>query len=189
MLVKISLHYRQNRSNPVANSDATDFTLHPHFLSNIMSKAIALKQFTRYFCIYIVASLFVYLITSFSSPAWLLAIFIFLPFYSLCVASIISTNLKNRHATVRYNKYLLGCILLFQSVKILASPASCYGWNQGRSCYSFIQEILSNENLNDFANKTPHWDIVEASFPIAVVLYLITIVLFLATLRIHKVAE
>ncbi len=107
MLVKISLHYRQNRSNPVANSDATDFTLHSHFLSNIMSRAIALKQLTRYFCIYIVASLFVYLITSFSSPAWLIAIFI----------------------------------------------------------------------------------LVEASFPIAVMLYLIAIVIFLATLRIHKVAE
>jgi len=152
-----------------------------------MSKAIALKQFTRYFCIYTVASLFVYLLTSFTSPAGIIVVFVLLPFYSLCVASIVSTNLKNRHATVRYNKYLLGCILLFQTVKILASPASCYGWNQGRSCYSFIQDLLSTENLRDFANKTPHWDIVETSFPIAVVLYLIAIVLFLATLRIYKV--
>jgi phage-related holin len=72
-----------------------------------MSKAIALKQFTRYFCIYTVASLFVYLLTSFTSPAGIIVIFVLLPFYSLCVASIVSTNLKNRHATVRYNKYLV----------------------------------------------------------------------------------
>ncbi len=154
-----------------------------------MSKAIALKTFTRYFCIYTVASLFVYLLTSFTSPAGIIAIFVLLPFYSLCVASIVSTNGKNRHATVMYNKYLLRGALLFQSIKILASPASCYGWHQGRSCYSFIQELLTNENLDDFANKTRHWEIVETSFPIALVLYLIAIVLFLATIRIQKVAE
>ncbi|NMF56752.1 hypothetical protein [Pseudanabaena yagii] len=154
-----------------------------------MSKAIALNQFTRYFCIYTVASLFVYLLTSFTSPAGIIVVFVLLPFYSLCVASIVSTNMKNRHATVRYNKYLLRCVLIFQGVKILASPASCYGWHQGRSCYSFIQELLSNENLRDFANKTPHWEIVETSFSIALVLYLVAIVIFLATLRIHKVAE
>lgn len=154
-----------------------------------MSKAISLNKFTIYFCIYTVASLFVYLLTSFSSPAGLIAIFILLPFYSLCVASIVSTNWKNRHAKVRYNQYLLGCALLLQGLKILTSPASCYGWNQGRSCYSFIQDLLSNENLRDFANKTPHWDMVEATFPIALILYLAALAVLLSTIRIHKVAE
>ncbi len=154
-----------------------------------MSSAIAFKHFTLYFIIYIVVSLVVYLMTSISSLGWIIAFFTLLPFYSLCGASILSINLKNRNATVKFYKFLLLPIFIFQLTKILSSPASCYGWSQGKSCYSFIQALLSNENLNSFSENIAHWEIVESVFPVALVLYIISTAAFLISMRIQNFTD
>ncbi len=151
-----------------------------------MSKAIGFRKFTLFVIFYLFASLTVYLAISFSSPTWIIAFFTLLPFYGICLISISWVTLKNRNAKVKYFKVLLLPILVLQILKILFSPASCYGWNQGKSCYSLIQSIFSTEDLRTFSSTPPHWEIVESLFPIVLVLYIISLATFLLLIQIQK---
>jgi hypothetical protein len=151
-----------------------------------MSKEISLGEFSLFVIFYILASLIIYLTTSFSSLAWIIAFLTLLPFYGICVILIICTTVKNRNATVQYSKKLLFPILIFQSIKILFSPASCYGWSQGKSCYSLIQKLLSTQDLATLSGNVPHWTVVESIFPIALLLYIASLTTFLVSIRIQK---
>ena len=71
-----------------------------------------------------------------------------------------------------------------QLLIVLTNPASCYGWKQGQACYSFIQAHLTTDSLTTFQNPTPHWSIVEFMFPIAVLLYIISVAIALKKIRI-----
>ncbi len=151
-----------------------------------MSQAIKLKDFTVFFITYLVVSLIIYLTTSFSIPSWLITLFIVSPVYGICLIVMLWTTFKNRSAKVRYSKFLLVPIFVSQLVTVLASPASCYGWTGGRSCYSLIQDVLSPVSLRTSANNPHHWQLVESAFPIALVIYLISIVVFLVSIRIQS---
>jgi hypothetical protein len=122
--------------------------------SLIMSQTISRKNFTISFTIYAIGSLVIYVGSSlFSLLAQLIALWILLPFYSICIFSrllIPLIPLSNRYTvTVKYHELLIMPILGFQLVKILSSPALCKGTYEQDGCYSLIQVLLSKENLLD----------------------------------------
>ncbi len=153
-----------------------------------MSKEISFRWFCVFVCFYAIVSLIVYLTTSFlSSVAGIVAIFVLLPFYGVFVIWLLATTIKKRNAKVRYYKAFIPLILILQAAKILSSPASCYGWSQGNSCYSLLQLLLDPANLKTLANTPPHWLTIESIFPVALILYMISIVSFLLTIRVQEV--
>lgn len=151
-----------------------------------MSQAIRVRKFITFFVLYTLASLVVELGTSFTIAAWLVYLFILLPFYLLSIAYIISIALKPYQKRLRYRKIILFSVAIFQVFLIFTSPASCYGFKQGNACYSFIQARLTNVDLTSFQNNPPHWSLVESMFPYAVLLYMFSLIVFLGTIRIEK---
>lgn len=152
-----------------------------------MSKEISFRWFRVFVCFYAIVSLIVYLTTSFSSLAWIVAIFVLLPFYGIVVIWLLATTIKKRNAKVRYYKAFIPLILILLAAKILSSPASCYGWNQGNSCYSLLQLLLDPANLKTISNSPPHWLAIESIFPVALILYMISVRAFLLRIRVQEV--
>ncbi|WP_146138441.1 hypothetical protein [Chamaesiphon polymorphus] len=150
-----------------------------------MSPAIAFNKFILLFSLYIILSLVIYLTTSFTSPAWIVAFFVLLPFYGICLLSLLARATKNWKVKIKYRTFLLIPVSIFQLVKIISSPASCYGWHQGKSCYSLIQALLTTENIRTFARTPAPWQIVELAFPVTLVLYLLSIVALLRSIRVR----
>lgn len=152
-----------------------------------MSKEISFRWFCVFVCFYVVVSFIVYLTTSFSSLAWIIAFFSLLPFYGVCIIWAIIAVIKKRNARVRYYRAFIPLILILQSAKILSSPASCYGWSGGNSCYSLLQLLLDPANLRTLSNTPPHWLTIESIFPVALILYMISFGAFLLTIRVQEV--
>ncbi len=135
------------------------------------------------FILYGLASIVIHCGMANTIPAWLVYIFILLPFYLLWIIYLIGIsieNSKNQKVTIRYRKFWLYSIVAFQILTILSSPANCYGWKQGKACYSLIQALLTNVEDNP-----THW-IIESMFPVFFFLYLGSIVVLLVRIRIEK---
>ncbi|MFN8750352.1 MAG: hypothetical protein ACK5ZE_22455 [Pseudanabaena sp.] len=152
-----------------------------------MSKEISFRRFCVFVCFYAIVSLIVYLTTSFSALAWIIAFFSLIPFYGVCVIWMLIAAIKKRNAKVRYYKAFIPLILIIQAAKILSSPASCYGWSQGKSCYSLLQFMLDPADLKTLSNTPPHWLTIESIFPVALILYMISVGAFLLTIRVQEV--
>lgn len=151
----------------------------------MMSHPIRVSQFVVSFLLYVLASFIIFMTSSFSSLSWLFGIFLLLPFYLLCGAGVASLQLTKRGHRVKFNPYLIGPIALFQALMVLFSPASCYGWSQGKACYSLIQAYLGGENLQTLGPGPAHWELIESLFPPVVFLYMVALVAFLALVRIQ----
>ncbi|NMF60272.1 hypothetical protein [Pseudanabaena yagii] len=100
---------------------------------------------------------------------------------------MIVATIKKRNARVRYYRAFIPLIFVLQAAKLLSSPASCYGWSQGNSCYSLLQLLLDPANLKTLSNPPPHWLTIESIFPIALILYMISVGAFLLTIRVQEV--
>jgi len=160
-----------------------------------MSQTISRKNFTIFFIVYAIGSLVIYIGSLlFSLLAQLIALWILLPFYSICIflrLLIPLIPLSNSYTvTVKYHKLLIIPILGFQFIKILSSPAICKGAHeQDEGCYSLIQVLLSKENLHKYSNVPIDWWLAGKIFPIALVFYLISIIIFLASIRMQKLTN
>ncbi len=144
-----------------------------------MLQAVFIRKFTIFFTLYALVSLVVYFISSFTIPAWLVYLFVLLPFYTVCILFLISFNLKHPQKSLRFRRFPFYLSVIFQILIIFTSPASCYGWKQGSACYSFIQS-----QLIDISNNPPHW-MIENLFPISVFMHIITICIFLGKIRVE----
>jgi len=144
-----------------------------------MSQVFSIRKFTLFFALYVLASLAVYLIASNTIAAWIIYLFILVPFYIVCILYLIALSLNNRQRMLRYRRLPLYLSIIFQSLMILTSPASCYGFKQGQACYSFMQTHLDG-------NTTQHWSIVENMFPVTSFLYIISVVVFLKMIHIEN---
>lgn len=145
-----------------------------------MLQTVFIRKFTIFFILYALASLVVYFISSFTIPAWLVYLFVLLPFYIVCILFLISINFKNPQKSLRFRRFPLYLSVIFQILIIFTSPASCYGWKQGSACYSFIQALLT-----DVSNNPPHW-MIENLFLISVFMHIITICVFLGKIRVEE---
>lgn len=151
-----------------------------------MSQVVSIWKFTKFFALYVIVSLGIYFLTSFTIPAWLLYLFILVPFYIICLLYLINLSLKYRQKMLRYRRLPLYLSFLFQFLIILTSPTNCYGWKQGQACYSFIQTHFSGSNLTSFQSTSPHWSVVENMFPVVSFLYIISVAVFLKKIWIQN---
>jgi hypothetical protein len=131
---------------------------------------INVVKFTVLFSLYTVSSIAIALAASFTSAAWIAYMATLLPLYLVCNLYCLSICLENRHAKVRFKTSVGYAMILCQLLFVITSPADCYMWSQGRSCYSFIQAYLDRTRLDP-----PHWA-VELIFPIALLLYIILMI-------------
>lgn len=145
------------------------------------------KKFAIAYFLYTFFSFVVYLIASNTIPAWIIYMFVMLPFYVVCIAYVVFVALAKRRHKIRLRKSLLSLVFLFQCLMVFSSPASCYGWKQGQSCYSLFQTLIVNiftdKNLRSFERNVPHWSLVELAFPIMVGLYILAMIVFLRTIN------
>ncbi len=155
-------------------------------LISAMSQAISVGNFTSLFTGYVIVSLAVYFTASFTIPAWLIYSFFLVPFYLICILYLMNFNLKYYQQSLRYKRLPLFLSLFFQLLIILTSPTSCYGWNQGKACYSFIQTHLATESLATFRTTPPPWWIVDLMLFPALILHVISVAIFLRRIRIEK---
>jgi hypothetical protein len=151
-----------------------------------MAQAISVGNFTTLFTVYVIVSLAVYFTASFSIAAWLIYAFFLVPLYLICILYLFNFNLRHYQKLLRYRRLPLFLSLVFQLLIILTSPTSCYGWKQGQACYSFIQTHLTTTNLATFQNTSPPWWLVDSMFIPALILYVISVGIFLKTLQIEQ---
>lgn len=151
-----------------------------------MSKVISVEKFTSLFNAYVIASLAVYFSASFTTLAWLIYSFFLMPFYLICNRYLMKFNVKHYQKSLKYRRLPLFLSLVFQLLIILTSPTSCYGWNQGKACYSFIQTHFSTDNLATLQTTPLSWWIVDSMFLPALILYVISVGTFLKTIRLEK---
>ena len=135
---------------------------------------------------YVLLSLFIYGLASFTSAAWIVYLFILAPFYLICVLWVPIKLAAKSKQIIRYRAGLFLPIIASQIFVILSSPASCYGWHQGVACYCFVQKYFEGRPYGDDGFFVPanslHWQF-EDIFPFAVLMYMISIVAFLINVR------
>ncbi|MBM0740692.1 hypothetical protein JOY44_03500 [Phormidium sp. CLA17] len=151
-----------------------------------MSQAISVGNFTTFFVLYAFVSLAVYFTASFTIPAWLIYFFFLLPFYLICIVYLMDLNLRHYQKSLRYKRLPLFLSVIFQLLIILTSPTSCYGWSQGKACYSFIQTHLTTTKLATLQNTPPAWWIVDSMLVPALILHVISVAMFLKMIRIEQ---
>jgi hypothetical protein len=144
-------------------------------------------RFTRFFILYVLvyifASLAIFLTASaFAEYSALAYLFFLLPFYLACIVYCFSIVLEYPRKTITLPRSLFYSSLVCQILTVLTSPADCYFWHQGRACYSFLQVHFNNVG---FPNYPEHWSIVEAPFPIFLLLYIISIATSLGMLKVE----
>jgi hypothetical protein len=145
-----------------------------------MLKAIAINKLTAIFIVYAGLSLIIHLWLAFTSMAWIIYIFTLAPFYGFCslwLVSIILNRSTTQSKVIKYRVWLLLPIGMLQALVILCSPASCYGWSQGASCYSFIQMHADKLFVVGEMSDRPHWQI-ESMFIPALFIYMLSIIYF-----------
>ena len=148
---------------------------------------IQLTEFVSIYLAYVVVSFLVCLIIANTIAAWIFYFLLLAPAYLLCIAYVISIAVTKRHHTIRFHTLSVLPVLGFQGLMILTSPASCYGWKQGRACYSLLQSLyvglFTKQNLQTMTPNVPRWSQIDSAFPIILGLYVLALILFLATLR------
>lgn len=130
-----------------------------------MSSAISIKTFALWFGLYAIGSFIVHNLLAFTIPVAIAFLMFVLPVYGVGLLYLIFRAIKHPHSQLRYRPLLFWVGITCQFLVLLISPRNCYGFKQGADC-------------------TPP----VAGFAVVVVLYLISLIVFLVTLRIERKA-
>ncbi len=141
---------------------------------------IAIPKFIVFYLSYIIVSLVVAASIAFTGAAWIIYFFSLLPLYLICTLYCLVLYVNHRRKKVNFKLTYWSSIPISQFLFILTSPAECYGWHQGRACYSFIQAQFDRTLLDP-----PHWSIIEIIFPASLFLYCVLILVFMRTAKIE----
>lgn len=151
-----------------------------------MSQAMNFWKFTGLFGLYALGSWVLFVAAAFTVAGGIFYLFLLGPFYLICVVLLLVGCIGRQPKRVRYRRLWLIPIAVMQILTLLSSPASCYGVKQGNACYSLLQSWLTTENLQTMQGGPPHWTLFEALFPWSFLAYIITLSVFLATLKVDR---
>ncbi|AFY66443.1 hypothetical protein [Geitlerinema sp. PCC 7407] len=151
-----------------------------------MSQPMNFWKFIGLFGLYALGSWGLFMAAAFTIAGGIFYLFLLGPFYLLCLALLIGWCVGRQPKRVRYRRLWLLPIAAMQVLTLLTSPASCYGIKQGNACYSLLQSWITTENLQTMQGGPPHWTLFEALFPWSFLAYVITLILFLGTLRVDN---
>lgn len=133
--------------------------------------------------LYLGLSFFLFLTTANTIAAWIVYLFLLLPFYSaLGIACWVCIGM-NRSKTAKLKPWIWSLVLVLQIVTMLTAPGNCYGYKQGDRCYSNLQ-ILGANLARVGPNSAPHWQLVEDAFLGSLVAHTVALVTAIATTKV-----
>jgi hypothetical protein len=148
---------------------------------------ISTPKFVLLLILYIFVSLAIFLGVNNTEPAFLCYIFTLLPLYFWCIVEC--TKFERCRNLIEPKHSLSGSIIgivVSQFLIVISAPSDCFMWHQGRACYSFLQAHL--ENITGRYHQDPsHWGLFEFIFPISLLLYAVSMIAFMNSLRIKKI--
>ncbi len=127
--------------------------------------------------IYIFVSFILFFAASNTITGGIFYLFLLLPFYGTILVAWWLTSWQNRRKIFQlrsFKYWIVGIVLFLQIATLLVSPANCYGFKQGSRCYSNLQVMLSDVPRSGFSDA-PHWELVEDSFLIFLLAYMVSL--------------
>lgn len=148
---------------------------------------ISTPKFVLLLILYIIASLAIFLGVNNTEAAFLYYMFTLLPLYFWCIVECTKfERCQNLIEPKRSLSVSVISILISQVLITISAPSDCFMWHQGRACYSFFQAHLENTSSR-YHPDPPHWGLFELIFPISLILYAISMIVFMNSLRIKKI--
>jgi hypothetical protein len=148
---------------------------------------ISTLKFVLLLILYIIISLAIFLGLNNTEAAFLCYVFTLLPSYFWCIGEC--TKFERCRNLIESKRSLSGSIisiLISQILIVISAPSDCHMWHQGRACYSFLQAHLENTS-GRYHQDPPHWGLIELIFPVSLLLYAISMIAFMMSLRIKKI--
>jgi hypothetical protein len=148
---------------------------------------ISVSKFVLVLIFYILGSLAIFLRFNNTEAAFLYYIFTLAPLYLWCIVEC--AKFERCRNIVEPQRSLLSSItsiLISQILITISAPSDCFMWHQGRACYSFLQAHLEN-TTGKLSQDPPHWGLFELIFPVSLLLYAISMIVFMKNLRIKKI--
>jgi hypothetical protein len=149
-----------------------------------MFSMISTPNFVLFLILYIITSLAIFLGVNNTGAAFLCYMFTLLPLYFWCIVEC--TKFEGCRNLIESKRPLSGSIisiLISQILIVISAPSDCFMWSQGRACYSFLQAHLENTS-GRYHQEPPHWGLFELIFPVSLLLYAISMIAFMVSLRI-----
>lgn len=148
---------------------------------------ISTPKFILLLILYIIISLAIFLGINNTGAAFLYYAFTLFPLYFWCIVEC--TKFERCQNFIEPKRSLSGSIisiLISQVLIAISAPSDCFMWHQGRACYSFLQAHLEN-TWSRYHQDPPHWGLFELMFPVSLLLYAISMIVFMNSLRIKKI--
>lgn len=134
---------------------------------------------------YLLISLIVLFATSFTTLGWIIHGLILLPIFLIVLVVWWLIAGQTRASRVRIRSWTWAIVLLLQVATILVSPGNCYGWSQGKSCYSNLQ-ILMNQAPATGPGKMAPWTSIGSHVHTVALAYAGSVVLAVASTSIRS---
>jgi hypothetical protein len=148
---------------------------------------ISTPKFVLLLILYILISLSIFLVMNNTEAAFLCYAFTLLPLYFWCIVDCIKfERCRNLIEPKRSLPGSILSVLISQVLIVISAPSDCFMWHQGRACYSFLQAHLENTS-GRYHQDQPHWGLFELIFPVSLLLYVISMIAFMTSLRIKKI--
>lgn len=135
-----------------------------------LSQPITLVKLGLLLTAYLCLSLIVFFLTSNTIIGAIVYFYLLLPLYGVVLLGGWVFIWQHRTQAARVRWWIWIVILALQIGVILSSPGNCYGAKQGDRCYSNLQILAGNASRSG-SNDSPHWKLVEDSFPAWVIAY------------------
>ena len=155
---------------------------HPPKISPIPRDRISIYNFTALWVLYVLLSAIVHLILGNTHPNYVGYVFVIFPIHIIfsLVFFFGCLSAAPRRTFVHYVPAQLGQIFIAQGLLLFLTPATCINTKQGDRCNALIQTLTST------SSTIPVDRILEAAFPIALVLYLLITVWFFKNTQIKR---
>jgi hypothetical protein len=137
---------------------------------------------------YLVLSLIILLATSFTTLGWIIHGLILLPIFSIVLVVWWLIASQTRTSRVRVRWWTWALVLLLQVATILVSPGNCYGWSQGKGCYSNLQILMGRAPRTGPAEASP-WKPIASHVHSVALAYAACVVLAVSSTSIRGPAE
>lgn len=129
---------------------------------------------------YLFVSLVLLFATSFTTLGWIIHGLILLPIFSIVVIVWWWIAGQNPAGRVRVRYWIWAIVLVLQVATILVSPGNCYGWNQGKSCYSNLQIVMGRAPATG-PGTTPAWKPLASNVHTVALAYAVSVVVAVAS--------
>ena len=155
---------------------------HPPKNLPIPRDRVSIYNFTALWVLYILLSAIAHLILGNTHPNYIGYVFVIFPIHLIfsLVFFLGCLSAAPRRTFVHYNRAPLGQMLIAQGLLLFLTPATCIQTNQGDRCNALIQ------TLTNTSSTIPVDRILEAAFPLALILYLLITVWFFKNTHIRR---